>query len=111
MKYAKESAMRTDPPRFQLSLMPRTPFTLPDASGVLIECCSGSVWITLDHDPRDVVLAPGERFEANAHRPMVVSAFEPASIRVSGARPQGLPARETPQPSPWRLAARAMSPA
>jgi len=38
--------MKTDTPRFQLNLIPRTPFTLPDAAGVGIECCSGSVWIT-----------------------------------------------------------------
>jgi hypothetical protein len=75
-----------------------------------IECRSGSVWITLDHDRRDIVLAPGQRFVGDAHRRMLVSALEASCITVSGSRPAALPAHK-PAPSPWRLAARGMSPA
>jgi len=56
--------MATDPNRFQLGLPARAIFTLPDGAGVGITCRSGSVWVTMDRDPRDIVLAPGERFEA-----------------------------------------------
>jgi hypothetical protein len=107
----KESAMNTAPSRFHLSLAKRTIFTLPDAAGVGIECRSGSVWVTLDHDPRDIVLAPGERFEADQHRRMLVSALEPSCITVSGSRPAALPVREEPARSPWRLPPHGMSPA
>jgi hypothetical protein len=108
-----ESAMNTDPSRFQLRLSKRTIFTLPDASGVGIECRSGSVWVTLDHDPRDIVLAPGERFEGDKHRRMLVSALEPSCIAVSGSRPAALSAHpaNSRERSPWRLLSRGMSPA
>ena len=105
--------MTTETSRFHLSLAKRTIFTLPDAAGVGIECRSGSVWVTLDNDPRDVVLAPGERFEGDQHRRMLVSALEPSCITVSGSRPAALPVLQptTRQRSPWRLRLHGMSPA
>ena len=59
--------------------------TLPDAAGLGVECRSGSVWLTLDDDPRDIVLSPGERFVADVHRRALVSALTPSSIAVSQA--------------------------
>ena len=75
--------MIIDLDRFQISLSKRAIFTLPDAAGVGIECRSGSVWVTLDNDPRDIVLAAGERFTGGEHRRALVSALEPACIAVS----------------------------
>lgn len=92
-----------------LTLAKRGIFTVPDGEGVGVECRSGCVWITLDHDRRDIVLSPGERFVGDQHRRMLVSALEPAFITVSGAHPARPPARRAG--SPWRLAARGMSPA
>ncbi|WP_399681294.1 DUF2917 domain-containing protein [Xenophilus sp.] len=83
--------MATDPNRFQLGLPARAIFTLPDGAGVGITCRSGSVWVTMDRDPRDIVLAPGERFEGREHRRMLVSALEASCISVSGTRPAALP--------------------
>ncbi len=103
--------MNTAPTRFHLSLAKRTIFTLPDAAGVGIECRSGSVWVTLDHDPRDIVLAPGERFEGDQHRRVLVSALEPSCITVSGSQPAALPVREKRARTPWRLRLHGMSPA
>ncbi|OUL98043.1 DUF2917 domain-containing protein [Variovorax sp. JS1663] len=102
--------MPTNQESFHLTLAKRGIFTLTDGEGVGIECRSGSVWITLDHDRRDIVLSPGERFVGDRHRRMLVSALEPAFITVSGSRPATPPARER-SGSPWRLAARGMSPA
>ncbi|WP_076999456.1 DUF2917 domain-containing protein [Variovorax sp. KK3] len=96
--------------RFHMSLAKRGIFTLPDGDGVGIECRSGCVWITLDHDRRDIVLSPGERFVGDQHRRMLVSALEPACITVSGSQPAAPAARERAT-SPWRLAFRGMSPA
>jgi hypothetical protein len=103
--------MNTAPSRFHLSLANRAIFSLPDAAGVGIECRSGSVWVTLDHDPRDIVLAPGERFEADQHRRVLVSALEPSCITVSGSQAAALPPQEQPARSPWRLRLHGMSPA
>jgi hypothetical protein len=103
--------MNTAPTRFHLSLAKRTIFTLPDAAGVGIECRSGSVWITLDHDPRDIVLAPGERFEGDQHRRVLVSALEPSCITVSGSQPAALPPQEQPARTTWGFRLHGMSPA
>jgi len=97
---------------FQLSLPARAVFAVADGAGVGIECRSGSVWVTLDRDPRDIVLEPGERFEGTEHRRMLVSALEPARITVSDAQPAAIP---LPVParrrSPWRLLPHGLSPA
>ncbi|RRH89161.1 DUF2917 domain-containing protein [Variovorax beijingensis] len=98
--------------RFHLSLPTRSIFAVPDGAGVGIECRSGSVWVTLDRDPRDIVLAPGERFEGSEHRRMLVSALEASCITVSDAQPAAMP---LPPPvrrrSPWRLLPLGLSPA
>ncbi len=97
---------------FQLSLPRRAVFAVPDGAGVGIACRSGSVWITLDHDVRDIVLAPGERFEGSGHRRMLVSALEASCIAVSQAQAAALPIAARPRrPSPWRLPALGLSPA
>ena len=76
---------------FDLALPAGAVFTIADAAGVGIECRQGCVWITLDHDTRDIVLEPGERFEHNGHRRALVSVFEPSCITVSCAKPATLP--------------------
>lgn len=98
------------PNRFQLGLAPQAIFTLPDGAGVGITCRSGSVWVTMDSDPRDVVLAPGERFEGRGHRRMLVSALEASCISVSGTRPAALPL-DLPAATPWRFGQQVPSPA
>jgi hypothetical protein len=107
---AKEFIMASTASRFHLNLPKRAIFTLPDAAGVGIECRSGSVWITIDHDRRDLVLSPDERFEGDAHRRALVSALEPACITVSGAQLAGMPLQRE-APSPWRLLPHGLSPA
>ena len=37
-------------------------FALPDAAAARILCTAGSLWLTLDHDLRDVILEPGDSF-------------------------------------------------
>ncbi|WP_225783721.1 DUF2917 domain-containing protein [Xenophilus sp. Marseille-Q4582] len=91
---------------FHLELPRQGLLTLPDVAGIGIECRHGSVWVTLDHDPRDIVLAPGERFVGDAHRRALVSALEPASLTVSQARPAAWPPCGRPAAlarRPWRI--------
>jgi len=45
-----------------LDLLPGEAFRMRDAVGQRISVLQGHVWITQDHDPRDVVLAAGEDF-------------------------------------------------
>jgi len=106
------STPRNLSPRFHVSLPTRSIFAVPDGAGVGIECRSGSVWVTLDRDPRDIVLAPGERFEGTEHRRVLVSALEASCITVSDAQSAAMP---LPAPagrrSPWRLRPLGLSPA
>ncbi|NRF65924.1 DUF2917 domain-containing protein [Aquincola sp. S2] len=55
---------------------------LPDATGLQIECLSGSLWITLDCDSCDFVVKPGQRFVTDEHRPVIVYALEASELRL-----------------------------
>lgn len=87
-------------PPFALWLPAGAVFTLADAAGVGVECREGCVWITLDHDPRDIVLEPGQRFRYHGHRRALVSALNPSGIEVTCARPATL-ARAAPAANRW----------
>lgn len=52
--------------------------------GVTVECLSGQIWITLDGDPRDVVLDPGQMFTAERDKRILVMALEEATVRWTG---------------------------
>jgi len=82
---AKELFMDPRTQRLSLSLPKMAVFTLPDAHEVDIECTRGAVWITLDHDRRDIVLEPGERFRSDSHRRALVAALEPSCVRFSAS--------------------------
>lgn len=103
--------MNTLPQRLSLSLAHRAIFTLPDAHEVDIECASGSVWITLDHDRRDIVLEPGQNFRSESHRRALVAALEPSCVRFSAAELSVGRAPTPAQRSPWRLWPHGMTPA
>ena len=91
-------------PRFHVSLPTRAVFAVPDGAGVGIECRSGSVWVTLDRDPRDIVLEAGDRFEGADHRRVLVSALASSCITVSDAQPAATPLPAAVRPwSLWRL--------
>lgn len=97
--------------RLTVSLADQAIFTLPDAHQVDIECRSGAVWITLDNDRRDIVLAPGESFRSDTHKRALVAALEPSCVRFTAAQLSvaALPAHSGR--SPWRLWPHGMSPA
>ena len=75
-------------------------FDIPDAAAVQIRCTAGSLWITLDHDPRDIILAPGESFSTPEHKRALLYALEPASFALARpARPVREPAFRAPSAS------------
>jgi len=68
--------------------------------GRRVECVSGSLWVTQDGDPRDVVLEVGEAFTLDASGDALISALDdsryllleacrpaPATSFASGRRP------------------------
>ena len=69
--------------QLDLALAHQAMFTVPDASGVQIVCREGSLWITLDNDPRDVVLAPGESFITTEHRRALIYAMRSSALSLA----------------------------
>ncbi len=58
-------------------------YRLDDAAGMEIVCRSGSVWLTLDDDPRDIVLGACDSFSTRDHRRALLYAIEPSKLSVS----------------------------
>ena len=67
---------------YQVQLAARGLYEIPDVSGVRIACEQGSVWITLDYDPRDIVLEPGGTFCGAERRRALVYALTPCRLTV-----------------------------
>ena len=61
---------------------------LPDAAGLEISCVSGSLWLTLDGELRDVILTAGsndDTFRTREHRVAIVYALADSQVKVSAA--------------------------
>lgn len=48
-----------------------------------VACDRGSVWLTLDRDPRDILLGPGERFRPPVDRGMIAYALAPSTLTLA----------------------------
>jgi len=70
-----------------VSLPARQLFEIPDASSARILCTEGCLWLTLDDDPRDVILEPGDSFETHEARRALLYAIQ-GSAFVLAAQPQ-----------------------
>ena len=60
---------------------------LPHARGQRIESVHGGLWITIDHDLRDIVILGGEGFTIDREGDTLVSALDDASLVVLAAAP------------------------
>lgn len=54
--------------------------------GHTIVCHSGSVWVTLDRDPRDIILGAGDSLALERDGLALVQALEQSAISVAPAR-------------------------
>lgn len=54
--------------------------------GTVVECLQGCVWITIDADPRDTVLAAGQTFTADRDDRALIQALALSRVRLSPAR-------------------------
>jgi len=68
---------------FSLNLRHQALFSVPDAADVRIACVVGAVWITLDNDPRDIVLESCGVFTTPEHRRAIIYAMKPSTITVA----------------------------
>ncbi len=82
---AKGFPMSNNPNELELSLAHKALFSLPDAADVQIACLQGSLWLTLDDDPRDIILDAGDSFSTTDHRRALIYALEASSLRLSPA--------------------------
>jgi hypothetical protein len=55
---------------------------IPDPAGSRIECLAGSLWVTQDNDPRDIMLEAGETCELSGRARVLVQALEAARIQL-----------------------------
>jgi hypothetical protein len=69
-----------------VSLPARQLFEIPDASSARIVCTSGCLWLTLDDDPRDVILEPGDAFEAREPRRALLYALQGSAFLLEPQR-------------------------
>lgn len=74
--------------QFDLSLAHEAMFSVADASGVQVTCREGCLWVTLDNDTRDIVLAAGESFITTEHRRALIFALGRSSLSLALALAQ-----------------------
>jgi len=55
---------------------------LAEARGRRIEALSGTLWITIDHDRRDILVNPGEGFSIDRPDATLISALDDARFVV-----------------------------
>jgi hypothetical protein len=88
--------MKTDSLQKDLNLAHHAIHSVPDAAGVQIGCAGGTVWLTLDGDPRDIILEAGEVFITPEHRRALIYALQPS--RISLVSPAVLPLLDRVRP-------------
>lgn len=80
--------MTFDAPHALLQLPQRQPLRLTDALGTRVRAVSGTLWITIDHDPRDRILEPGQSTLVDSSQPVLITALgSPASVSLCAAKP------------------------
>jgi Protein of unknown function (DUF2917) len=72
-------ATNPNAPRF---LPKRATLVLDGARGTTLAVEQGSLWVTLERDPRDVILAAGTRFRIDRDGRTIVAAEEDSRLRV-----------------------------
>ena len=60
-------------------------FQVIDGRGTLVRCLFGSVWLTQDGDPRDIMLGAGDTFRLDRDGVAIVYATDDASLTFSSA--------------------------
>ena len=82
----------------RVAMLRRTLLELPRGE-LTIGCASGSLWLTLDHDPRDIVLEAGERIALDGRSRALAYALEDAVLEVAPVSARAAAKR----PAHWRL--------
>lgn len=65
-----------------LALDPGQVVILDDARGVRIFAKAGTVWVTYEDSPRDLIVGPGETVVVSRNGRTVVQALDPACVHL-----------------------------
>ena len=69
--------------RNRRAYLPRhSTLVLDDAEGTVIAVERGCLWITLEHDLRDVILVPGMRFQVDRKGRTIAAAEDDTQLRI-----------------------------
>jgi hypothetical protein len=79
----KESAMRIELQPGALRLARGQTLRVTDALGSTIRCAEGSVWITEENVPKDVVLEAGASYRLSRQGLALVHAFGDATVALA----------------------------
>ncbi len=85
--------MNTSSKLVDLELAKRALSRPPDTAQQ-VACRAGTLWITQDNDPRDIILEPGESFTVDGHRPVILYALQAATLTMRTASAGAAPARQ-----------------
>jgi hypothetical protein len=66
----------------RFAMLRRSLLELPQDRPLDVACDAGTLWLTLDNDPRDLVLERGERVRLEANRRVLVYAFDDSVLAV-----------------------------
>lgn len=72
--------MLIDVPRTHLLLQRGQTSRLRDARATHLCSAAGTLWITVDHDPRDIVLEPGQCFIVPSDEMVTISALSGPAV-------------------------------
>lgn len=72
--------MLTDTPRTRLLLQRGQTSRLPEAHAACLRSAAGTLWITIDHDRRDIVLEPGQCFTVQSGEAVTISALSGPAV-------------------------------
>jgi hypothetical protein len=72
--------MLIDVPHTRLLLQRGQTSRLPEARSTHLCSAAGTLWITIDHDSRDIVLEPGQCFVVQSDEAVTVSALSGPAV-------------------------------
>jgi len=94
--------MRLDTPRARLDLHRNDVATLRHACRTRLDVLEGVAWVTIDHDPLDIVLTRGQSFLVDSSANVIVNALQGdavVDVLAPGRAVECKPARRARRPS------------